>query len=148
MSIKSFAGSTVIITGASSGIGREFARQLAPVASKLILVARRADRLETLASELRTSNSNLELVKHALDLRSQTDLQRFCDWLDQSALNIDLLINNAGLGDHGPFIGSEWERVSSMLRVNVNALTYLTIRILPVMKKAGSGAILNVSSVA
>jgi uncharacterized protein len=146
--IKSFAGSTVIITGASSGIGREFARQLAPVASKLILVARRADRLDALTSELRASNPNLELVKQSLDLRNHTDLQRLCDWLDQSELNIDLLINNAGMGDHGPFARSEWERVSSMLRVNVNALTYLTIRILPAMKKAGSGAILNVSSVA
>ena len=146
--IKSFSGSTVIITGASSGIGREFARQLAPVASKLILAARRADRLETLASELRASNPKLELAKQALDLGNHTDLQRFCDWLDQSDFSVDLLINNSGVGDHGPFAGSEWERVKSMLRVNINALTYLTIRILPVMKKGGSGAILNVSSVA
>jgi uncharacterized protein len=148
VSITSLAGSTVIITGASSGIGWEFARQLAPVASNIILVARRIDRLETLASELRAINPHLELFKRALDLRNHVDLERFCDWLDEGDLTIDLLINNAGVGDHGPFVGSEWERVISMLRVNVNALTYLTLRILRKMKKAGRGAILNVSSVA
>jgi short-subunit dehydrogenase len=63
-------------------------------------------------------------------------------------LTIDLLINNAGLGDHGPFVDSEWERVNSMLQVNVYALTYLTFRVLPGMRKAGRGAILNVSSIA
>jgi uncharacterized protein len=148
VSNTSFAGSTVIITGASSGIGWEFARQLASVASKLILVARRKDRLETLESELKATNPRLELFKRALDLRDDADLERFCDWLNEGDLTIDLLINNAGMGDHGPFAQSEWERVCSMLEVNVNALTYLTFRILPVMKKAGRGAILNVSSVA
>jgi uncharacterized protein len=148
VSISSFAGSTVIITGASAGIGREFARQLAPAAGKLILVARRIDRLETLESQLKATNPDLELCKRALDLRNHTDLEHFCNWLEQSDLTVDLLINNAGLGDHGPFVQSEWERVCSMLEVNVNALTYLTFRILPVMKKAGRGAVLNVSSVA
>jgi uncharacterized protein len=148
VSIRFFAGSTVIITGASSGIGWEFARQLAPVASNIILVARRIDRLETLASELRAINPRLELFKRALDLRNHVDLERFCDWLDESDWTIDFLINNAGVGDHGAFVGSEWERVSSMLRLNVNALTYLTLRVLRKMKKAGRGAILNVSSVA
>ena len=148
VSITSFAGSTAIITGASSGIGWEFARQLAPAASKLILVARRIDRLETLESELRATNPDLELFKRALDLRNHADLERFCNWLDESGLTVDLLINNAGLGDHGPFGESEWERVGSMLEVNVNALTYLIFRILPGMKRAGHGAILNVSSVA
>jgi uncharacterized protein len=148
VSITFFAGATVLITGASSGIGREFARQLAPVASKMILVARRNDRLEALQSELRTTNPNLELFVRALDLRHPGDLERCCDWLDESGLTIDLLINNAGVGDHGTFAESEWERISSMLHLNVVALTYLTFRILPTMRKTGRGAILNVSSVA
>jgi uncharacterized protein len=146
--ISYFAGYTVLITGASAGIGCEFARQLAPVARKMILLARRADRLEALESELRVINPDLELFGRSLDLRHQAELERLCNWLDESGLTIDLLINNAGLGDHGPFVESEWERVDSMLKVNVCALTYLTFRVLPAMRKAGDGAILNVSSVA
>jgi len=137
-----------MITGASAGIGCEFARQLAPVATKMILVARRSDRLEALESELKAINPDLELFGRPLDLRDRVKLKGFCDWLNESALSIDLLINNAGIGDHGPFVESDWERVGSMLEVNVNALTYLAYRILPAMRKAGKGAILNVGSVA
>jgi len=146
--ISFFTGSTVIITGASAGIGCEFARQLAPVATKMILVARRSDRLEALESELKAINPDLELFGRPLDLRDRVKLKGFCDWLNESALSIDLLINNAGIGDHGPFVESDWERVGSMLEVNVDALTYLAYRILPAMRKAGKGAILNVGSVA
>jgi len=137
-----------MITGASAGIGCEFARQLAPVATKMILVARRSDRLEALESELKAINPDLELFGRPLDLRDRVKLKGFCDWLNESALSIDLLINNAGIGDHGPFVESDWERVGSMLEVNVDALTYLAYRILPAMRKAGKGAILNVGSVA
>jgi len=137
-----------MITGASAGIGCEFARQLAPVATKMILVARRSDRLEALESELKAINPDLELFGRPLDLRDRVKLKGFCDWLNESALSIDLLINNAGIGDHGPFVESDWERVGSMLEVNVNALTYLAYRILPAMRKAGKGAILNVGSAA
>ncbi|HEY1476770.1 MAG TPA: SDR family oxidoreductase [Chthoniobacterales bacterium] len=148
MRIGYFAGYTVLITGASAGIGCEFARQLAPVASKMILVARRDDRLETLELELKAINPGLKLFRRSLDLRRPAELESLCDWLDESGLTLDLLINNAGAGDHGPFVESEWERVDSMLQVNVRALTYLTFRVLPAMRKAGNGAILNVSSVA
>lgn len=148
MSISYFAECTVLITGASAGIGREFARQLAPVVSTMILVARRNDRLEALELELKMINPALELFCRPLDLRDQTELERFCDWLDESGLTIDLLVNNAGLGDHGPFADSDWEKIRSMLQVNIYALTYLTFRVLPAMTKAGCGAILNVSSIA
>jgi short-subunit dehydrogenase len=148
MSISYFSKCTVLITGASAGIGREFSRQLAPVVSTMVLAARRNDRLETLESELKAINPELKLFSRALDLRDKGELERFCDWLDESGLTIDLLVNNAGLGDHGPFADGEWERVSSMLQVNVYALTYLTFRVLPAMRKSGRGAILNVSSIA
>jgi uncharacterized protein len=148
MSISYFAECTVLITGASAGIGREFARQLAPVVHTMILVARRNDRLEALELELKVINPNLEVFCRQLDLRKSDELERFCDWLDESDLAVDFLVNNAGLGDHGPFIDSEWERIYSMLQVNVSALTYLTYRILPSMRKSGCGAILNVSSAA
>jgi len=114
----------------------------------MILVARRSDRLEALESELKAINPDLELFGRPLDLRDRVKLKGFCDWLNESALSIDLLINNAGIGDHGPFVESDWERVGSMLEVNVDALTYLAYRILPAMRKAGKGAILNVGSAA
>jgi short-subunit dehydrogenase len=104
--------------------------------------------LAALKSELKVINPKLELFSRPLDLRDKDELERFCDWLDESDLAIDVLINNAGLGDHGPFVDSEWERVNSMLQVNVYALTYLTFRVLPKMRKARCGAILNVSSIA
>src|SRR5258705_5740477 len=148
MRITYFTGRTVLITGASAGIGYEFARQLAPVVSTMVLVARRNDRLEALKSELKVINPELELFRRPLDLRDKDELERFCDWLDESDLAIDVLINDAGLGDHGPFVDCEWERVNSMLQINVYALTYLTFRVLPKMRKARCGAILNVSSIA
>jgi uncharacterized protein len=148
MSISYFAECTVLITGASAGIGREFARQLAPVVSTMVLVARRSDRLETLELELKVINPDLEIFSRPLDLRNHPEVERFCDWLDESGLAIDLLINNAGLGDYGPFAESEWDRIDAMLQVNIHALTYLTYRILPKMRRAGCGAILNVSSTA
>jgi hypothetical protein len=147
MSISYFAECTVLITGASAGIGREFARQLAPIVNTMVLVARRYDRLEALELELKIVNPRLEVFCRQLDLRDQSELERFCDWLDESGLSVDLLVNNAGLGDRGAFIDSEWERLHSILQVNMVALTYLTYRILPGMRKSGCGAILNVSSV-
>src|SRR5438105_2388815 len=148
MSISYFAECTVLITGASAGIGREFARQLAPAVHTMILVARRNDRLEALELELKIINPHLEVYCRQLDLGDHAELERFCNWLNESGLTVDLLVNNAGLGDRGAFIDSDWERIRMMLRVNIEALTYLTFRILPSMRKSGCGAILNVSSVA
>ena len=148
MSLSYFAECTVLITGASAGIGREFARQLTPVVSTMILVARRNDRLEALELELKVINPELEVYCRQLDLNDQAELNRFCDWLDESGLAVDFLVNNAGLGDRGVFADSKWERVESMLQVNIQALTYLVYRILPSMQKYGCGAILNVSSTA
>jgi short-subunit dehydrogenase len=148
MSISFFAECTVLITGASAGIGREFARQLAPAVNTMILVARRNDRLEALELELKIINPHLEVYCRQLDLRDRAALERFCNWLDESGLSVDLLVNNAGLGDRGAFIDSEWDRIHAMLEVNIETLTYLTYRILPSMRKSGCGAILNVSSVA
>jgi short-subunit dehydrogenase len=148
MSISYFAECTVLITGASAGIGREFARQLASVVSTMILVARRNDRLEALELELKVINPDLEVYCRQLDLSDQAELKRFCDWLNESGLAVDLLVNNAGLGDRGTFAESKWDRVQAMLQVNIQALTYLVHRILPSMRKSGCGAILNVSSAA
>ncbi|HZC35241.1 MAG TPA: SDR family oxidoreductase [Chthoniobacterales bacterium] len=148
MRISYFAQCTVLITGASAGIGREFARQLAQVAGSLILVARRQDRLKTLELELKLLNPELEIFVQQIDLQNEEEVNRFCDWLEESGLTVDVLINNAGVGDIGKFADADWQRIRAMLQVNMVALTYLTYRILPAMRKGGGGAILNVSSVA
>jgi uncharacterized protein len=148
MDIRNFTDRTILITGASAGIGYEFARQLAPAVSTMILVARRKERLEAIESELKTINPKLRLFSRPVDLGKPDELERFCDWLVQSDLALDFLINNAGLGDHGPFLDSQWERINAMLQLNINALTYLTFRALPMIRKSGRGAVLNVSSIA
>lgn len=141
-------GCSALITGASAGIGREFARQLAPRASALTLVARRLDRLEQIRDELTAQNPGLNVKVHAADLSKQDDVSGLGDWLERERISIDFLINNAGLGDRGAFATSEPTRVSDMLSVNIVALTLLTRRLLPQMIAAKRGAILNVSSCA
>lgn len=137
---------TVLITGASSGLGAEFARQLAPRASTLILVARRAERLEVLQREL--DRPGLTIHCRQADLSERGEVEKLIEWLADTGLKINFLINNAGLGDHGRFETSDWERVRQMLDVNITALTRLTHALLPMLKAQAGAAILNVSSVA
>jgi short-subunit dehydrogenase len=139
-------GSSVLITGASAGIGREFARQLAGRAGPLVLVARRRERLEELRDELTKRDSNLHVHVRVTNLSDDRAVMELCDWLEREKLSIDLLINNAGLGDIGPFATSELQRVKEMLAVNMTALTLLTRLLLPGMITRRRGAILNVSS--
>lgn len=146
--MKFFEGCTALITGASSGLGAEFARQLAPVASRLVLVARRNDRLEDLAASLRGMHPKLEVFVFAADLADPVRRYALADWLMNEKIDVDFLINNAGLGDHGHFESSEWSRVQSMINVNISALTHLTHLLVGRMVVAGRAAILNVSSVA
>ncbi len=142
-----FEGCTGLITGASSGLGAEFARQLAPVAQTLVLVARRNDRLEALRAELSEKFPGLTVFTYAADLAAEDQRAALVNWLGQHAIRVDFLVNNAGLGDHGAFEGSDWGRVRAMLDVNVAALTHLTHLLVPTMRSAGRAAILNVSSV-
>lgn len=141
-----FTGCTALITGASAGFGQEFARQLAPHARALILVARRHERLENLQREL--ARPGLTIHAHAADLADEAQTEAFLAALAASGERVTLLINNAGLGDHGFFEDSDWSRVRAMIDVNIKALTRLTHAILPEMIRAGRGAILNVSSIA
>ena len=100
-------GCNALITGASAGIGFEFARQLAGRAASLVLVARRLDRLETLRDELRERYPNLQIQIRSVDLSDETALAALCEWIEREKIPIDFLINNAGLGDTGPFATSE-----------------------------------------
>ena len=141
-----FDGCTALITGASSGFGREFARQLAPHAGTLILVARRADRLEKLRGEL--EREGLAIYCHVVDLADESQTEKLLATLAASGERVSFLVNNAGCGDHGLFEDSEWRRVKAMLDVNITALTRLTHALLPDLVRARRGAILNVSSIA
>jgi uncharacterized protein len=141
-------GCCALITGASSGIGREFARQLAGRASSLVLVARRLERLEELRDELTKKNSNLNVHCRAVDLSKANEVEELCAWLETEKIAIDFLINNAGLGDRGPFATADPRRVSEMTMVNIVALTTLTRALLPAMIQRKRGAILNISSTA
>lgn len=146
--MKFFEGCTALITGASSGLGSEFARQLAPYAQSLVLVARRNERLEALRAEFAEKFPQLSVFTYAADLADEGAREAFANWLREQGIVIDFLVNNAGLGDHGAFETSDWGRVRAMLDVNVAALTHLTYLLLPSLRGAGRAAILNVSSVA
>jgi short-subunit dehydrogenase len=135
-----------LITGASAGIGREFARQLAGRARSIILVARRDERLIELADQLQREHPTLVVYIRKVDLADLGQLQDFLEWLDREKLEVDLLINNAGLGDSGIFAKSDPDRNKEMTAVNVTALTLLTRHLLPPMIAKHRGGILNVSS--
>lgn len=146
--MKFYEGCTALITGASSGLGVEFARQLAPHAQGLVLVARRTDRLEALRDELQAAHRHLNVSIYGADLAREEQRRDFVAWLEGENLKVDFLVNNAGLGDRGSFESSDWDRVRAMLDVNIGALTHLTHLLIPSMIRGGRAAILNVSSVA
>jgi short-subunit dehydrogenase len=139
-------GCSALITGASAGIGREFARQLANRARTLVLVARREQRLNELRDELRNCNARLNVHARIVDLCDRTHIDELMRWLEQNKIDIDFLINNAGLGDYGSVATSDLERADRIIQVNVTALTLLTRRLLPQMIAKGHGSVLNVSS--
>lgn len=137
---------SALITGASAGIGREFARQLTERASSLVLVARRHERLELLQTELTNRRPLLNVHIQSVDLANPSQLDSLVSWIEQNNIGIDLLINNAGLGDLGSFATSDPKRNQQMMAVNMVALTHLTHALLPKMIARRCGAILNVSS--
>ena len=138
----------VMITGASSGLGEEFAWQLAGRVARMVLVARRAERLESLASELRVKFPRAAVMVIVADLTDSGERVSAVEMAASAGFAPDLLVNNAGLGDYGEFATAEWSALEAMLEVNINALTHLSHLVLPQMIRRGGGAILNVSSLA
>lgn len=137
-----------MVTGASSGLGEEFARQLAGKVDKLVLVARREDRLELLAEELRRNSPHTAVMIIAVDLADPGDRFFAIAKAADAGFMPDLLVNNAGLGDYGEFVTAEWANLEAMLKVNIEALTHLSHLAAPNMIRRGGGGILNVSSLA
>ena len=134
---------TVWITGASSGIGREFARRYAKMGCRLIFTARRADRLEALAEELRQAHGTVCRILTA-DLAREEECTRLCKELEGETL--DIFINNAGFGVCGSYLETDAAKEEEMVRVNVEAMARLFRFAVRKMQAAGGGTILNVAS--
>jgi uncharacterized protein len=138
---------TALITGASSGIGWELAHLFAADGCGLVLVARREDRLQRLATELQQAyQAPVEII--AADLSRSDGVGVVCDRLEQSVLQVDVLVNNAGFGMVGRFADLDADSQQAMIAVNIQSLTLLTRRLLPRMIESKCGGVLNVASVA
>lgn len=138
---------TVLITGASAGLGTEFAKLFAADGSNLVLVARRLDRLDDLARDLQ-KRYGIKVRTMARDLGHPGAAQGLFDELERDQVQVDVVVNNAGFGAHGPFVELPFDRQMQMLEVNIAALTCLTRLFLPGMLARRKGGILNVASTA
>lgn len=136
-----------LITGASSGIGLAMAEALARRGHNLILVARRRDLLESIALEL-TQRFGVEVLFRACDLGEPLRLSGFLLELEDSPHQIDLLINSAGIGTCGPFLGQEWAAEQDLIDLNILALTRLCHTVGNLMALHGGGQILNIAAMA
>ena len=136
-----------LVTGASAGIGAEFARQLAAVGNGLVLTARRADRLEALAAELRERHA-VEVHCVPCDLADPRAPKKLFDECVRHGVAVDVLVNNAGYGVTGSFLSSPWQTHADFIQVLMTAPAELCHHFLPAMRERGRGRIINVASLA
>ncbi|MGN6312249.1 MAG: SDR family NAD(P)-dependent oxidoreductase [Rhodanobacteraceae bacterium] len=136
-----------LVTGASAGIGAAFARELAVRGCNLVLTARRGDRLQALANELRMKY-DVDAQVLVADLAQPDACEKIAAALAQRGLRVDILVNNAGYGVPGSFTDSEWRTHEDFIRVLMIAPTELSHRLLPAMRERGYGCIINVASLA
>lgn len=138
--------STVLITGASSGFGEEFARHYARRGHRLVLVARRLDRLDALAASLRRQHG-IEVLVEQVDLSDIAAATALHVRLAQSGIEIDVLINNAGHGLQGPFLDSSLDAALSMIQLDIASLTAMTHLFGRDMRRRKRGQILQIASI-
>lgn len=138
---------TALITGASSGIGEAFARALAQRGYNLVLAARRIDRLDTLAAELHARHG-IQAIAVRCDLLAPDAVPQLQERIQSAGLTIDMLVNNAGVGFHGPFEEFSDADDVRMINLNVLALTRVTRAFAPDMVRQGRGTIIMVASTA
>lgn len=141
-------GKTALVTGASSGIGRAIAEVLARDVAALVMVARRRERLDEIAKALTEKHPSLRVIVRDVDLVDRAATSAMLDELEASGVAIDVLVNNAGFGDRGLFNERPWSKLEALLQLNVVTATFLIHRLLPGMLARGSGAILDVGSIA
>lgn len=143
--LQSFADQWALVTGASSGIGAEYARQLAALGMHLVLVARRQRELEELAQELHSRHAcRCEVI--AMDIAEPGAPAQLFEEVQRRGITIELLVNNAGYGAVGEVADADVERMVQMVHLNAGAVVDLTYRFLPGMLERGHGAIMNLSS--
>lgn len=145
MSTATVQGPWALVTGASSGLGADFARELAARGFHLVLVARRTERLESLAEELQRAHG-LAVRCEALDLTTPEAVTELAYRLRD--LPIEILVNNAGIGPFGKLLDLPWERTREMLRLNMEAVVQLTRGFAPGMLSRGRGRVLLIGSTA
>jgi len=134
-----------LVTGASSGIGAEFARQLAARGMHVILTARRTELMTELATELQTKHATrCEII--SVDLSTPAGVTQLLDEIRRRGLTVQLLVNNAGFGVVGEVDEADVSRLLELVRLNISAMVELTYRVLPEMLARRSGAIINLSS--
>jgi len=136
-----------LITGASSGIGLALAEALARRGQALILVARQRDALDSIACEL-SQRFGVEVLFRVCDLSEPLQISGLLHELEQSGRQIELLVNNAGVGTSGAFMDHDWSTEQELLELNVLALARLCHGIGALMERSGGGRILNVASMA
>ena len=137
----------VLITGASAGIGADLAREFARHGHKLVLVARRGEKLKELAAEL-SGSSGADVMTVPADLSKPSGPRQVVDALDAAGEQVDILVNNAGVIEVGPFAESQPEKLVELVNLNIVALTHLTSLLLPRMVERNFGRVLNVASLA
>ncbi|MGY0792789.1 SDR family oxidoreductase [Azospirillum argentinense] len=136
---------TILITGASSGIGEGTARVLGAAGAKLVLGARRTDRLESLAADIRAGGGTAEV--RALDVTSRADMAAFAAFAQERFGRIDVLVNNAGVMPLSPMASLKVEEWDRMIDVNIRGVLYGVAAVLPVMNGQGFGQIINIASI-
>lgn len=145
MTDPTLRGKHALITGASSGLGADFARELAARGMNLILVARRGDLLQALRDEI-TARHGAEVEIIPLDLTAPGAPQQLYDRLKDAGKTVEVLVNNAGFGLHGQFVAIPWERERNMLELDIITLVHLTKLFVRDMVARDSGYILQIAS--
>jgi len=138
---------TVLVTGASSGIGEALAARFAQAGHDLVLVARSTDKLKALAKALKAEHGVKAWVAPA-DLSQPGAAEQLAETMRRSRRRIEILVNNAGVLSHGPFVGMAAERHQEVIALNVSGLTAMVAAFVPAMVARGAGRILNVASIA
>ena len=143
--MNTWKGKIAVVTGASSGIGAAIARRLAHEGLRVVLVARRLDRLESLAEEIRCTGGEACIL--VADLTQEIDRKRVFDEVERRLGNVDVLVNNAGFCWYGYGTEMLWKTAWEMLQVNVEAVVQLSLSFLGGMRRRNAGHIINIGSI-